>query len=428
MRLIRHLVRLIALVALCTGVSGAHAQAPASFDSLLAQLADNEFSTREAAQRELTERATGAQLSGAQIQRVQAAMSSADLEVSRRATEIFGAFVQSLPSFRAMREAAGVTLTRAVSVDENGDTTETGRFRIDSGNGEFDGPPATSHDNFVALQQAWTRVQQALLAGNAAQAGQALDAYKAVVDGFTPNDVTFLQIGNETDELLQGKDDLLAHVRDARDLLTAFRMDLANGGAADDSALPLPRPVLGAGVLPMGTSLQLSLSAVTLPGSLQLFGFLVEHAPALAPAGYQFVGHVFYLEAQDGLEVAGPIAIDMEFGAVQLIGRPAGNAEALQILRIAGGQAYFLDSTLHDPYHLTAVYDAAPTGADSFGLFGIVEAVPVAPTPWLLAVAAGAGLLSTRGAARRGLQSAAAAPEGAGGYLPAAPCKRPPPA
>ncbi|MBL8473254.1 MAG: hypothetical protein KF778_14440 [Rhodocyclaceae bacterium] len=387
----RRIAKLATLLALL-GISWlAVAQAPASFDALLAQLGDQNFSVREQAQRELTERATGAQLSGAQIQRLQAAISSADLEVARRSERIFGAFVHSLPSYRAMKDAAGVQLLRAVEFNPaDGETTRDGRFRFDTAQGRFASPRFTSNDRFLAMSAAWQEVETALLVGNAAKAQQAFDAYKTVVENFTGLDTFNLDLRTPANDLLD-KDDMLARIAEARDLLVAFRFDLQNGGAADDSALPLPTPIRNAGIVPLGASLQLTLSELSAPGQLQLFGFDESDAPALAPPGFRFIGQLFSLQALAGLEVAGQIALDIEFGEIQLIGNPVTAPDTLQIVRIAGGQAFFLGGTLHDVDHLTATYAAAPSGTDSFGQFAIVEAVPAAPTLWLLLAAAGAG-------------------------------------
>ena len=103
------------------------------FNQLFQQLNSNLFSQREAAQKRLTDLATNAQLTGAQLQAIQGAIGGRDLEVSRRATEIFGAFVESLPSYQNLVKAAQVQLTRPVLfnptiVDDN--TTQIGKFRF----------------------------------------------------------------------------------------------------------------------------------------------------------------------------------------------------------------------------------------------------------------------------------------------------------
>lgn len=363
-----------------------------TFDTLFRQLDSNAFAERESAQQRLTELATGAQLTGAQIQTLQQSISSPNLEVSRRATEIFAAFVRSLPSYRMLLDTAQVQLTRPVLTDPaSGDTTQDGQFRFDAANGSFRGPRFTSYDTFATLEQAWLPVQQALLVGNIGKARQELRNFRAAVENLTDFGIIVLDLKDNAGQAL-GKADMLDKIDAAVRGLRAFQLDLHNGGARDDSALPVPTPIRTAGLVPLGASLQLTVEQVIVPGSLLLFGPDPDSARALAPPGFEFVGHLFDMQALDGLLAGGLLGIDIQFGDLQLIGNPVRDPHALQIVRITGGQAFFLPTALTGFDRVAAHYMAATAaGSDQFGQFAIVQRIPE-PAPLHL-LPAGAALL-----------------------------------
>src|SRR5262249_40544634 len=117
-----------------------------------------------------------------------------------------------------------------------------------------------------------------------------------------------------------------------------------------------------------------------------------QTAPALPPPGYQFVdADVFALQAQEGLAVGGSLAIEIEYGDVQLLGNPVRDPHALQILRIANGQTFFLPTELMGSDRASAMYvvDASSGGGDQFGEFALVQAIAQPPAGVLI----GAGLI-----------------------------------
>lgn len=346
---------------------------------LIAQLGSANFSQREAAQKQLTDLATGHRLLG-QVQLIQDAISSPDREISRRATQIFGAFVQTLPSYQDILNAAGVQLTRPVMFNPfTGETTQDGLFRFDAAKGSFRSPRFASYDTYNALAAEWAPVQQALLVGNVANAKTALQNFKNVVNNLTNANVLFLDLRDRNNQLLD-KADLLNNIDQAIQELTAFRFDLLFGGAKDDPALPFQIPVQNAGAFPLGQSISLTLTtAPASPGSLLLFGWNPQSAPSTPPPGFEYVDDdIFTLEAQDGLIAAGTIGISIEYGSLQLLGNPVEDPSALEIVRIANGQDYLLPTQLTDSDFVSAFYapDASAPGSDQFGEFAIVEPVP----------------------------------------------------
>jgi hypothetical protein len=363
------------------------------FNQLFHQLNSNLFSQREAAQKRLTDLATNAQLTGAQLQAIQGAIGGRDLEVSRRATEIFGAFVESLPSYQNLVKAAQVQLTRPVLfnptiVDDN--TTQIGKFRFGDATGSFFSPGTTSYGAFTSLSDSWLPVQKALVVGNIAEARQALRNFRMTMNMLTDVEIVNLDIEDAGGRALR-RNDLLARIDAAIPELVSFQFDLLNGGARDDSGLPVPMPIRNAGLVSLGQSLALNLGLIVSPSSVALFGPDSQSARSLPPSGFEFVGHIFDLQAQDGLLIGGSIGIDIEFGDVQLVGNPVHDPRRLQIVRIANGQDFFLPTILIDTERVSGAYSLDPSSmaGDQFGEFALVQAVPEPAT----LVLAAAGLL-----------------------------------
>ena len=382
-----HLLVLASIIVLPLGIP------TDDFNQLFQQLNSNQFSQREVAQKRLTDLATTAQLTGSQLQTIQDAIGGGNLEVSRRATEIFGAFVESLPSYQSIVKAAQVQLTRPVLfnpaiIDDN--TTQIGKFRFGDAAGSFFSPGTTSHSAFTSLSDSWLAVQEALVVGNIAEARRALRNFRTTTNMLTDVEIVNLDIEDASGRALR-RNDLLGRIDAAIQELTSFQVDLLNGGARDDSSLPVPMPIRNAGLVPLGQSLALNLGLIASPGNLALFGPDSQSARSLAPPGFEFVGHIFDLQAQDGLLVGGSIGIAIEFGDVQLVGNPVRDPRGLQIVRIANGQDFFLPTTLIDTDHVSAGYMVDPSGlaGDQFGEFSLVQVVPAPAT----LVLTGAGLL-----------------------------------
>jgi hypothetical protein len=209
------------------------------FNQLFQQLDSNLFPQREAAQKRLTDLATSAQLTGAKLQTVQGAIGGGNLEVGRRATEIFGAFVESLPSYQNLVKAAQVQLTRPVLfdpaiVDDN--TTQIGKFRFGDTTGSFFSPGTTSYRAFTSLSDSWLPVQKALIVGNTAEARQALQNFRTTMNMLTDVEIVNLDIEDAGGRALR-RNDLLARIDAAIQELVSFQFDLLNGGVRDDSGL-----------------------------------------------------------------------------------------------------------------------------------------------------------------------------------------------
>jgi hypothetical protein len=100
--------------------------------------------------------------------------------------------------------------------------------------------------------------------------------------------------------------------------------------------LPKPSPIQLAAATPLGTSLQLNIGQLNLPGSLLVLGEDEVTAPALPPAGYKFVGDLYDLLAQNELDIGGLVRIGIEYGRLALLGIP--DPANLEILRVANGQ------------------------------------------------------------------------------------------
>jgi hypothetical protein len=345
------------------------------FDSLFNQLDDAKFPVRNAAEQKLTEYATMHTLTGAQIRTIQTA--NVNLEVQKRSSRIFAAFVHTLTSYKDIQKAVQTVLTAPAEVNQvTGVTTRPGRFNFDDAKGRYSN--METHNNFRLLENGYLKINTALLAGNVAAAKDAMQALRADVAALDQNAFSsnFIAPNNGGDRL--NRNDILNKIDEGLGRLGQFRLDLINGGAADDSALPVPAPVMNAGLLPLGQSAQLALSVVTSTGSLLVLTTDEDDAPALAPEGYQFVSPVFLLQAGDGLGVSGPVSISLEFGSAALLGIPDSLLSDLRIVRIANDQDFLLPTNFSSPDFLTGQYtpDSLGVSPDQFGEFAIVMPVP----------------------------------------------------
>jgi hypothetical protein len=356
--------------------SSAQAIPQAEFDTLFTQLDNSDYQLRVAAERTLTGYATTHLLTGQQVRAIQTA--NVNLEVSRECERIFGKFVESLQSYKDIQNEIKTQQTTPPKVNPvTGLVDSAGRFVFDDAKGSFHN--VSTYDNYNLLQDHYIKIDTALRAGNVAVATAELQALRDAVAALPRGAFEFNFITpNGVRGIRYYAPQILAKIDAAQGMLIQFKIDLFNGGALDDSALPQPMPVKNAGVLPLGQSTQIALSAVVTPGSLLFLSTDDDGAPALAPQGYAFVSPVSILQSGDGLEVSGPINIDIEYGSASLLGIPSDVLRDLRIVRIANGQDFLLPTSFATPDFLTGHYtpDSLGIAADQFGEFGVVAPVP----------------------------------------------------
>jgi hypothetical protein len=385
---------LMVLVMVAAAPSSAGAIDPATFTALFMALdPPANFASRGAAQKQLTRFITSGQLTGAQVQAIQGAINGGGgigLEGQRRATEIFSAFVESLPSYQSIREDVAVKHIETVLAGGGDPTPLRIDFRFDAAAGSAVGP--REQRAFAALSAAWGSVDRALRVGNVAAAQTALQNYRTVVMGLDEGLILLLNITDSSGTRLD-KAALLSQFQDASTHLTFFQLELGLGGAILNNPLPLGVPVATAGPVDFGPSLQVALGGLGSPG--RLLAFATDEIAALSapPPGYEFVGHIVDLLAQSDLLVSGPVGIDIEYG--DAIGNPARvDPTLLQIVRFANGQDSFVPTTVNGSDRLLGTYipDSSASGLDQFGEFAIVQPIP-GPGTILLLMSGGIVLL-----------------------------------
>jgi hypothetical protein len=283
------MTRLLALVLLVLAALAGPALAltQQEFNALLTGLDSNVFATRQMAEETLTGLATQHSLTAGQIASVQNLTVNGNLEERLRAGRIFGAFVQTLPSYQAITSQVGTQLTRGATFNFDGSVNQSGRYTFDEATGSF--RTNESITNYNLLVSGWVKADEALRVGNVAAATTALQNLRAAIAALPANtfNTSFLAPDNGGPRLNQNA--VLGKIDDALNEMKAFTLDLQFFGAQNEPALPPPVGTAVAGVIPLGQSLSLSLAAVPAPGNLLVTSFDdTSDAPALAPRAMRF--------------------------------------------------------------------------------------------------------------------------------------------
>jgi len=128
---------------------------------------------------------------------------------------------------------------------------------------------------------------------------------------------------------------------------------------------PEPRARTGAIAVDLGLSYELSLTDVVTPGGLYPFLFGQNFNPAAIPAGYRYLhgdGGIYWLAAEGGLQVSGPITIGF------VISKRV-DPGTVSLMRVANGVVTMLPTSYDATTQaVSATYDPG-TDADQFGIF-----------------------------------------------------------
>jgi len=382
------LVALIVALIVALAPSAAGAQTDQDVRDLIDRLDSRDLATRQRAELALLAHIQNNRLTAAQLGLLRTYPAGPPLELLLRKQAILERWTTLFPS-----------VGRAVDGVRYQDLGQ-GLFQLDGffSLGAVNPGDQTAIDE---LRRRYEAVRNSLLAADLDRVVVNLDLLQEWVDDsarFARFDFSFLQ--NPGGGRRATRRDVVAVIQDARrNALQAIQdLRLGSGNVADPGRPPTP--VNQQGAIDLGRTLRLALAnAPVTPGGLDVF--MPAYADALSPPppGYQFVGEVFDLLATDGLEVAGPVTIGIEYGDVQLIGRPARDPAALRLARLTNGRQELLSDFVNDPQHhvLTAVYvpDSPGTGLEQFGEFVLVQVTPEPAT--LLLVLGGAAALAARG-------------------------------
>jgi hypothetical protein len=181
------MTRLLALVLLVLAALAGPALAltQQEFNALLTGLDSNVFATRQMAEETLTGLATQHSLTAGQIASVQNLTVNGNLEERLRAGRIFGAFVQTLPSYQAITSQVGTQLTRGATFNFDGSVNQSGRYTFDEATGSF--RTNESITNYNLLVSGWVKADEALRLGNVAAATTALQNLRAAIAALPAN-------------------------------------------------------------------------------------------------------------------------------------------------------------------------------------------------------------------------------------------------
>jgi hypothetical protein len=386
----------LVVLALVLGVAGkAWALDQKLFADLVADLDGKSFAVREKAQGKLIDAAkmkgglTAAQVR--ELQRLSLGAKGASLELQQRAGRVFQ---ETMAGSEAAKK-----IIQLLNIKADG---TTGKFTFGDATGSYDPKNDEQVRLFNTLQKHWEAIALAIDEGDAKAVA---DGYDALDDELKRNRRIFstlnMQFGGHDFTYFNFRNLGRNVVRPALDKLS----DQIKKKGADPAPAPMrPAPVPGAGNVPLGLSLALNIGEVLHAGGLDV----IDQAPALSrvlpPAGKGEVGHIYDLNAVQGLEVGGQIEIQIDYGSKQLIGNPVVNPASLDILRYADGVSTLLplDAAGTDPGGdlIAGYYDVGASSRlmDQFGEFVVVQTIPEIPEPrpMLLMAIGGAALWSRR--------------------------------
>ena len=378
----------------------------AKFNQLATEWNSGRFAVRQEAQRQLTAAARKTGEAGGltfnQLAMVQSLIfNGPSLEVQRRAETIMETPLWGLPAAAVIRDNLGVQINPA-----------TGFIRVDAAEGRFDTNDNEAKAAAAALQRKWFAILANISAGNFNGAVTAYNDYNDfVVTKLKPADFNKLNLKKNNQNF--SVDDLRSGFVDADRGFSDLRGQIQNKGANPDPgnrpAIPVPNGT-GLNIIPNqpNQSLRLSILGNAVAGTLSVFGPTPENAMSIPPPGYEYVGEIYDLSADQALLISGEIRIGIEYGEQQLIGNPVVDPSRLHLVCIANGDISFLDypenREVNDlgNFVLFSSYftNSADAGLDQFGEFAIVQAVPE-PGTFALAIAAGAAGMVMAGCRRR---------------------------
>lgn len=362
----------------------APAPAPAiDVDKKIEQLGSPSYREREKAMKELLDAARNGQLTPEQINKIRDAMNkSPDPEIRWRAEWIIKRYVATVPAVKSLLELLQVEITRQIRISTN--------FDFLGMMGWLNHRPQAVED-FNKLMDLASRARSALLRGDTEGAKKYLNDLKDFIKNLPKDRFDELHLRANGQHLTQQQ------VIDIIDGVITNQIPKAENGIQGKlEVAPAPRPKVGIAVpgpLDTGGSIRIDVATVTVPGTAELTTALNEDGARSirsdAPDGYEFVGHVFDLLPDEGLQISGTVLVAIQYDAEPTDGlepSPAVDPSQLQIVRVANENVDLLPVVAHDAVNgvIYAEYEADTGGFDPFGMFALVQPVPtetVEPAP-----------------------------------------------
>jgi hypothetical protein len=357
----------------------------ATFSQLVADLNSNSFDVRQAASQKLlsyVDPKSDIRLTVPQLQSVRAyahGTGAPSLEVQTRAASIIRRWTQLNPATTkaATDFLAGLKITDWEFNPALGFLGGEGNFKLGAVKIAYEGAVGIKFAN--ELNAAYWRTIDQYNDGLTHTVIPRLEAMRKLVQDLSAEDLKHLVFSMGGTQIT--KDKLIKHL-DQQIAAARVLIKKVNDSIGDPPPGPAkPVPIKGSGMISdtKTFAVAINIGSVT-PGNVTFLGLPSDFSLAPPPTGFQFIGDIFDLSANNTLGIdGGSIEVSIDYGNPDLLGLPTSEANEYELVRFADGVYQPFSSTINDTsnFVLDGFYNppSPNSGLDPFGEFAVIAPI-----------------------------------------------------